>query len=241
MGVPTVLDHAVVLLIVVVLPLYSWTFYPRVKRRLAVGEAGTRIREYVETILILWSGTALAVGFWIHQNRSTGELGLGLSLDWRFYLGLAITATVILFLVWQVILVARHQEYRDHVRAQMEAVSIDAMIPRTVLEYRWFLLVALSAGICEEILYRGYLISYLSEYVGKAGALVLSSVLFGTAHAYQGLPGVWRTMMAGAIAAILFACSGTLWFSIILHVAVDIHGGTIARYALRLVESKVET
>lgn len=70
---------------------------------------------------------------------------------------------------------------------------------------------------------------------------VWSSVLFGTAHAYQSLPGVWRTMMAGAIAAILYACSGTLWFSIILHVAVDIHGGTIARYALHIVESKVET
>jgi hypothetical protein len=85
-------------------------------------------------------------------------------------------------------------------------------------------------------MFRGFLISYLGHYVGVAGAVLLSSLLFGMAHAYQGLSGAIRTMIAGLINALLYWFSGTLWLPMILHAAIDIHGGTLGKLAFEPVE-----
>jgi len=48
--------------------------------------------------------------------------------------------------------------------------------------------VFLRAGVCEEVIFRGYSIAYLMAVLGAPFwvAAVLSSIVFGFAHVYQG-------------------------------------------------------
>jgi membrane protease YdiL (CAAX protease family) len=86
----------------------------------------------------------------------------------------------------------------------------------------------LGAAICEEIVFRAFLIGRLeaafggASRVGTAVAVLLSSVLFGFAHAYQGPTGVLITGVLGLIFACVYTYGGrTLWLNIVVHGVYD--------------------
>jgi membrane protease YdiL (CAAX protease family) len=103
---------------------------------------------------------------------------------------------------------------------------LEALLPRTRTERRLAAVVAVSAGVCEELVYRGLLLAVGVGLLGLHPLLagLLALVAFTANHVYQGPVG-----MLGA-AAIGFACTGLcLWTgsllpAVILHVAVDLRG-----------------
>ncbi|MHB8301691.1 MAG: CPBP family intramembrane glutamic endopeptidase [Acidobacteriaceae bacterium] len=110
-----------------------------------------------------------------------------------------------------------------YIQKQLAAVSM--FLPETKTERRWFVLVSLTAGICEEFLYRGFLIHYLhslSLHLELWMALLLSSVIFGLAHVYQGVKGILQTALLGFFFGLIFLMSGTLLLPILLHVLIDL-------------------
>jgi len=63
------------------------------------------------------------------------------------------------------------------------------LIPGTTLELAVWFCVSVTAGICEEIIFRGYLQRQFAAFTGSmlAGVL-LSATVFGAAHGYEGGP-----------------------------------------------------
>ncbi|MGA7896348.1 MAG: CPBP family intramembrane glutamic endopeptidase [Candidatus Sulfotelmatobacter sp.] len=99
------------------------------------------------------------------------------------------------------------------------------VLPDTQEERAWFALVSVTAGICEEVLYRGFLIRYLSDSPWHTGlwiALGISSIAFGMAHSYQGVSGIIGTALLGAVMAVLFVATGSLWLPMALHAVLDL-------------------
>ena len=96
-------------------------------------------------------------------------------------------------------------------------------------EGRWFTALGLSAGICEELLYRGFLVAYLASFLGLWPGALAAGAVFGIAHLYQGWGGIVRTGIFGVVFALLYAWSGQLWGLVILHAAVDVLNGRAAR------------
>ena len=112
---------------------------------------------------------------------------------------------------------------RESLRRMLEPVG--ALLPRTKGERRAFAALCVTAGICEEILFRGFLMFYLQEVfpgLGIAGAVVVSSAVFGLAHLYQGLAGVLTTGALGVGMAMLYAAGGSLVVPIVLHALLDL-------------------
>jgi membrane protease YdiL (CAAX protease family) len=103
---------------------------------------------------------------------------------------------------------------------------LDALLPRTPAERRLAAVVAVSAGVCEELVYRGLLLAVGVGLLGLHPLLagLLALVAFTVNHVYQG----WVGMLGAA--AIGFACTGLcLWTgsllpAVILHVAIDLRG-----------------
>jgi hypothetical protein len=63
-----------------------------------------------------------------------------------------------------------------------------AVRPHGALETGLWVLLSISAGVCEEFVYRGYLLRQFSAWFhGRGRGLLASSILFGIGHAYQGL------------------------------------------------------
>ncbi|HET9947986.1 MAG TPA: CPBP family intramembrane glutamic endopeptidase [Longimicrobiales bacterium] len=117
-----------------------------------------------------------------------------------------------------------------HVTAALgadESRALRALLPRSAREKRVFALLSLTAGLAEELAYRGYLILTLAPLLGTAGAAVLSSLLFGVVHAYQGVLGVARTAVLGGALAAGFLVAGSLWPAIVGHALIDLVGGLV--------------
>lgn len=111
--------------------------------------------------------------------------------------------------------------YRRH------AEDFPGLLPETRAERFGFVLLGLTAGVCEEALYRGFLIRYLHE--GSPAmplllAVAVASLAFGLVHIYQGGAAVLRTGLAGLGFGLLFLLSGSLIPGIVLHALIDLQG-----------------
>jgi membrane protease YdiL (CAAX protease family) len=103
---------------------------------------------------------------------------------------------------------------------------LDFFLPVSREERLWFAVISVTAGVCEEVLYRGFLIRYFSDgpwHLALALALVISSVAFGFAHGYQGLSGIISTGVGGAMFSVIFFITGSLWLPMALHAFVDLN------------------
>ncbi len=104
-----------------------------------------------------------------------------------------------------------------------EPETVLLLMPETRKEKWWALLiVAPTAGLCEEFLYRGFLLGALSAWFHSASwGLATSSLAFGLAHTYQGSQGVARATVLGALLAVSVLCTGSLYPAMLAHFLVD--------------------
>lgn len=100
------------------------------------------------------------------------------------------------------------------------------LLPQSVRERLSFIVLSITAGICEELVFRGFLIAALTVPLGSTAlAVALSCALFGALHAYQGAPGALRASVLGLGLAIPFVVTGSLLPSVVAHTAIDLAGG----------------
>ncbi len=79
-------------------------------------------------------------------------------------------------------------------------VLAERILPQSRLELVPFLALAVTAGICEEFLYRGFAMAALTRVgLPSWGVVLLSSILFGLAHLYQGRGGLLSTLVIGTV------------------------------------------
>jgi uncharacterized protein len=100
------------------------------------------------------------------------------------------------------------------------------LVPKNRKERIAFLAVALTAGFCEEFLYRGWLLGLAGSALKSIWlGLLISSVFFGVAHLYQGRGGVIKTGIAGLVFGLIYIASGSLLPGQILHALLDLNNG----------------
>lgn len=92
-----------------------------------------------------------------------------------------------------------------------ESRAVLYLLPRDRRE-RWaFVALALAAGICEEYVFRGFLLHVVEAWSGDtAVAVAASSLSFGLAHGYQRAAGVVRATLLGLLLAVPVAATGSL-------------------------------
>jgi len=103
---------------------------------------------------------------------------------------------------------------------------LERFMPRGRAEAMWVgLVLSPSAGICEEFLYRGFLVSRLDGLLESLPwAVLVSSILFGFAHAYQGWIGAVRAGLIGLVLALPLLSTGSLLASMAAHALIDVLG-----------------
>lgn len=109
--------------------------------------------------------------------------------------------------------------------AQTAKAGFSDMLPVTGRERRWWTWVSFTAGITEEIIYRGFLIYAFSRLFPDVSiwlVMLASSVLFGLAHTYQGVAGVIRTAAIGFVFAMLYVATGSVLLLIVIHFLIDL-------------------
>jgi len=110
--------------------------------------------------------------------------------------------------------------------------SFEYFFPATRTERRWWVFVCVTAGCCEETLFRGFMLHYLHVVpwtVNLTLALMISSLIFGLNHLYGGVGGVVGSATAGFLFGLLFMLSGNLLLPVILHALIDLRMLVILR------------
>ena len=113
--------------------------------------------------------------------------------------------------------------------------SLRNLLPRGALEIAVFLLLALTAGICEETIFRGYLQRQFTAWTGSAVAgIVVQGLVFGFAHAYQGSTMIFIISVYGCLFGLLAFWRKSLRPGMVAHFLQDGIGGLLmARQVLK--------
>jgi membrane protease YdiL (CAAX protease family) len=222
-------DHALTLVLAVVLPAYAAWDVPRLARRVAADPVNARTRDYILSVAILWALTLIVLAAWWWAARPIGLLGLRLpDSSGAWWWTLAIGGLGIAVLAQQAYTLAASPEAQAKVRQQLVSQpGLRTVLPATPREARAFSAAAITAGICEEVLYRGYLLWYLlSLWPGRLAIAAAAAILiFGVGHAYQGVRGIVNTAIAGSVFMAMYLVTGSLLAPMVLHAALDLVNG----------------
>ncbi|GAA0561650.1 hypothetical protein GCM10010172_51070 [Paractinoplanes ferrugineus] len=100
---------------------------------------------------------------------------------------------------------------------------LEVLVPATRAEHRWAWAASISAGVGEELMFRGLLVlAGLAAGLPPVAAAPAASVLFGAAHLYQGRSGMLGTAGLGLVLCYFYLPTGSLLFPIVLHVRLDL-------------------
>lgn len=228
---PSLADLLLLALVLVGYPV--WDYYvawPRARARLEAGDPRARVQLYQAAILTQWMAAALVIALWIGNRRPAHDLWLALPGGWRLAAGLTMAFLGIGLMAAQAAGASRASE-ETRVALRPRLAYALPILPRTIAERRWFMLLSLTAGACEELLYRGFVVWALAPWLGLWGAAAASVAGFGIAHAYLGRTGVLRATLAGVVFGAAALALGSLYPGMLLHAALDMGAGAVG-YAL---------
>lgn len=207
-------------------PVLGARMYKRLTSAVA-RDGGARARFYRLSMVIEWSWVLVVGLILLTGGLPLSEVGLGWESPPPVVVGFVVAVgfgmLIPIVVLWLKSRRSRGPDTGEPFRETLEPVS--ALLPHTRKERWLFAALAVTAGVCEEVLFRGFLLFYLQEVFpgfGVVGAVVVSSVIFGLCHFYQGVRGVLGTGVFGAGMAILYVASGSLIVPIILHALLDL-------------------
>ena len=220
-------DVLLLVLLVLGLPLRAW--YARRRLRAASPEeaADLRPRLWLRAVLTQWLIAAAVVLQWVFLRRPFESLSLVPVFGWGaggVLLGVVLMAVV---LQPQRSSLASSPEAVARLRSRLEPVR--RLMPASRAEWPGFVPLALTAGICEELLFRGFLLWVFAQVLPLYWQAALAqAVVFGLAHAYQGPRGIFLTFGVGVFLTGVVWISGSLWPAMLLHALLDLNSGDIA-------------
>jgi membrane protease YdiL (CAAX protease family) len=215
----------------VILP---WRGHARMKKLLELPSVSTmeRLALYASTIAFQWvAATLVAWRAWAH-GYTPAQLGLNLHGRTRIVIASLVGAATIATLQW--LNLRRMGKVPVASRGALQAIA-ERILPQSAVELLPYLALAITAGLCEEFLYRGFAMAVLTRVGLPAWSVVLlSSILFGLAHLYQGRGGLLSTLVVGTVLGSGRIAYDSLVPVIFWHSAVDIVAGIAGpRYLLR--------
>jgi membrane protease YdiL (CAAX protease family) len=216
-------------------PVVGAVLHRRFEDRLRT-DPGARRSFYRRLLVLEWGLTALTVVvFLAATDVDAAAVGLRWPVGWPNPAIVVVCLLLLLFVVLSTralrggaLLDAVGTDPRrpgEGRHAEPPAQATLALLPRTVQERRLFTLVGVTAGICEEWLYRGFFLAVVAAVAGGPPdwvLVVVGAVAFGLAHAYQGFGGILLTGTLGGVFAALYLGTGSLLLPVLLHAVVDL-------------------
>ena len=187
---------------------------------------------------VLFGMAALVLGGWWFTGRPFTEIGLGWGETPYDLTAVLVLAAFVLPYLIDVGLEAGSEARRQETAEGFRKLGF---MPTSATQFLNFIFLAVAAGVGEEIVYRGFLITYVSEMlptlgVGESATFVLSligpAIAFGVGHFYQGWKAVVKIVAMAILFGFFYLRTGTLWPLMLLHTAIDVFGGLMAWYLL---------
>lgn len=207
-------DTIVLAILLVAMPAFALAQLP-----LVADTPIERLPAYWGSLATLW---LIGAACWLVGTRDAGPAAIG--VVWPGAASLVSWSVGLTFAGLTMMLVFR---WVTSVTGARESQMLRELLPRSPHERGVFALLSVAAGVGEEVAYRGYAIPLLATIMGVPAAAVLTSVVFGILHGYQGLLGTVRTTLMGGTLAWGFLASGSLLPAIVAHTLIDLVAGLL--------------
>jgi uncharacterized protein len=184
-----------------------------------------RVAIYERTLLTEWLMFALVIfGVWLHGSSLLTVLGE----RWRS--AIAVLRDIGIAAAFWIVSTGILSIIGAHSHSGAPDPAVQFLLPQGRFEMTLWILLSISAGICEEVLFRGYLQrQFMALTQSVPIGIALSAVTFGAAHSYQGLGGAIRIGLQGVLLGILANWRRSVRPGMIAHAWGDIFAGALAR------------
>ena len=96
-----------------------------------------------------------------------------------------------------------------------------------------FAVLAFSAAICEELIFRGFMMTYLTSLIGEGQFALcvivgIPAIAFTIGHYYQGWSAMIRVFVGGVLFGWIFYISDSILIPIIVHAVIDLTSGYLS-------------
>jgi uncharacterized protein len=218
---PAPWQHTLLLAFVLAL----WAIYGALRANLTASQMPQLVR-YISTGIVQWLlvGSTIA-GLYHRRIFIMGVLGIPA----RRWLGKdLLTGLTILVLGWFAVIALHFALRHTALHVASASSSVKALLPHTALEMTLWVFVAMTAGVCEEFIFRGYLQRQVAAWSGSMLAgIAIPSLIFGCLHLYQGIGSAIGITGLGLVYAIFAARLGNIRAVMIAHGTQDLLAGLI--------------
>lgn len=224
---PSIADHAVVWIFGIILPFLSGLQSEKINGEI-VFNPETRKKLYLGNSLMLAISGLLILGTWFFKKRPFAYLGFK-ALD---HFSTSLIFPLIFFIVAYIIdlLKTKKQLSTDTPKNDVEWFEKSSFLPEQKSELKYYIILCMCAGIFEEIIYRGFMVTYFlpteqSEFPFLA--LFAPAILFSLAHYYQGWQAIFKIMLFSSLLGWLFIVSKSIYLNMFIHFMVDLVSGIL--------------
>lgn len=215
-------------------PIKGYLDYKKLK--VAISESqNVRLKFYRKVLIDLWVPTIFILLIVAFSQLNLNDIGFNLPKintntlgPWVTYTALGIGILYVIIILYYLFGYRFSEKFRvmhnEAKQKESNKLSFSEMLPVTVKEKKVWTCVSITAGITEEIIYRGFLIyafGYLYPNLSIWLVIVMASLLFGLGHIYQGLTGVLKTTIIGLVFSVIFIGIGSILPLIIVHFLID--------------------
>ncbi|KZE38927.1 CAAX protease [Bhargavaea cecembensis] len=216
-------------------PIFGYRDFQVFKADVQVNDQA-RMTYYNHSIVALWVPTLFILLLVAFSGITLGDIGLALPTFNFGPLGTipSITALgigLLYFVIAAYFILGSHlsskvrEELTKKKKEEYDRSMIAPILPITAEEKKRWNVVSMTAGLTEEVIYRGFLIFALMHLFPALSiwiVIALAAIIFGLAHTYQGfLTGVVRTSVVGVLFCAIFVSLDSLLPLMVLHFMVD--------------------
>lgn len=224
-------DHVLFLLLGILLP---WRTVGAQKQLKDLSfTSGMRQRLYIGNSIGLWVMALIVLGLWWWMDRPLSSLGLRWTQESLSVWSIGFIVVFLLIYLLDALRDISTPKGRTEVEEKLGKEL--AILPRKFKSYLYFIPLAFSAGICEEIVFRGFFIGYILNFFGPGFlsqilAVVIPAFIFGLVHTYQGVQAIYKILGMALVFGLVYLLTGSIYLLIILHVVVDLIGGALGLF-----------
>src|SRR6186713_828534 len=207
---PHWVDHIIAFVFCIALPLYAAR--QRTKGTSHIHFSSDQKKQiYISGSFSLFIMGVIIVSVWLIFKRPLAELGLTQPGNFRSWWWLAIIF-VLVYLFDTVITLSSKKGIDETVDNWKKRTPF---LPTKKSELPEYFLMCFSAGVFEEIVYRGYLVNYCwylfdgSSYQ-RSLSVIVPAIVFSISHFYQGTKAVIKIFVLALLFGYIFIYSGSL-------------------------------
>ncbi len=225
---PALPDHILIWIFGIILPFLSGLQSEKLQGKIIFNESSRRRLYLANSLMLALSGASILI-VWFFKDRDFKFLGFNDAIQFSTPLWMVLGIFILAYGI-DVFFTARamHQKKENKEEDWFEKSSF---LPEKSRELPAYILLCICAGVFEEIIYRGFMVTYFLPTDDPTSfpilALVAPSVLFSMAHYYQGWASVLKIFIFSTLLSWIFITSKSIYLNMVLHFLIDLISGVV--------------